>query len=109
MSRVDQVNSLLLRELANLVSQNIYLQDALITITYVECSPDLRYANIGVSVLPEKFSGTAIKILSRKTKELSRLLQKKVKIKFIPKLNWKIDDREKYAADLEKYINEVNS
>jgi ribosome-binding factor A len=98
---------MLIRELAELVSKNVYLENGLITLTYVECSPDLRYAEIGVSVLPDNLSASALKILSKKGYEFSKNLQRKIKLKFIPKFHWKIDNREKYAAEMEELINKI--
>jgi len=107
MSRIDKVNSVLLRELAQLVEENIYLENALITISYVECSSDLRYAKIGVSVLPDKMSLPAIKKLKNSSSEFTRILRKKLKIRYIPKFNWQIDEREKYAQEIEQAIQHI--
>jgi ribosome-binding factor A len=108
MARTDQLNSLLLKELADLTSKNVYLENGLITISYVEISPDLRYASIGVSVLPDNLSATAIKKLNHQNWDFSKQLKKKLKLKFIPKFNWKIDNREKYAAEIEEAIKNIN-
>jgi ribosome-binding factor A len=107
MSRIDQINSLLLKELATLAEQEVFLKDGLITISYVECSPDLRHAKIGVSVLPDDLTEIAIKKLSRKSALFSVKLKKKIKIKYIPKFHWVADEREKNAAVIEDTLNEI--
>lgn len=108
MSRIDQLNSVFIKELAELVSKNVYLEGGLITISYVEISPDLRYASVGVSVLPDNLSAIAIKKLNHQNWNFSNILKKKLKLKFIPKFNWKIDNREKYAAEIEEAIKNIN-
>ncbi len=107
MSRIDQINSLLLKELAILAEQEVFLKDGLITISYVDCSPDLRHARIGVSVLPDNLTDIAIKKLERKSSIFSAQLQKKIDIRHIPKFRWLADDREKNAAVIEKTLEEI--
>ena len=48
----------------------------LVTITAVKCAPDFSVAKISVSVLPDKFSGTALKNLRKKSKVLSEIIKK---------------------------------
>ena len=107
MSRVDQINELIRNELANLISREIFLPDGLITISYVDCSPDLNNAKIGVSVLSEKFNGTALKKLRHQSGQFANTLKKKLKIKKIPKFNWLIDTTEKKAADIEGLLYQI--
>ena len=107
MSRVDKINSLLLQELAKQIALKVTLPDSLITISYVECSPDLRTAKVGVSVLPENHSGSALKKLRQEQKNISASLRKQLNLKFIPNFNWQIDEREGRAAKLEQALKEL--
>ena len=109
MSRVDQINSLLREKLANLANKEVFLEHGLITISYVQCSPDLRHAKVGVSVLPENLSGTALKKLRRSSKALSSHLKKMLKLKYTPKLNWSIDKQERQAADIDQVIKQAKN
>ena len=109
MGRMEKINSLLIQELACLVSREIAFEDAMITISYVECSGDLKQAKVGVSILPENKSGTALRELNKKNNSFYKELKKKLRLKKIPKFIWTIDTREKRAADIEKLISEVNS
>lgn len=106
---MEQVNQLLRSELANLVSKEVYLQDGLITITHVKCSPDLKNASILISVLPENLSGTALKTLNKFNSLFSNELRKKLNLKFIPKFTWKIDSQERYAAEIDKAFAELKN
>lgn len=107
--RTDRVNELLKSELANLITRNLAAIDYLITIIYVKCSPDLRYGLVGVSVLPENFSGTALKSLRRNSKSFRQTLKKKLNLKFIPKFNWIIDSDERNAIEIEEILSKINS
>jgi ribosome-binding factor A len=105
---MEQVNELLRAELANLLSRESPLDDALITITRVKCSPDLKNATVLISVLPENLSGTALKKLRAQNSYFNANLKKNIKIKFIPKLRWKIDSQERYAASIDQVLDEIH-
>lgn len=107
MSRVEQVNELIKRELASLVNKEIYLENGLVTISFVDCSPDLENAKIGISVLPTNFSGTALKALRRNSSLFTKILKKKTRLKYIPKFNWVLDFTEAEASKIEKLLEEI--
>lgn len=109
MARVEKINSLLLQELAKLTAEKIDLPDCLITISYVECSPDLRWAKVGVSVLPEKYTGTALKKLRQNQKIITAALRKQLKLKYIPAFIWQFDKRESKAAEIEQVLEQINN
>ena len=105
---MEQINELLRAELAQLINEYTEFNNGLITITRVKCSPNLREATIFVSVLPENMNGTALSALRRSNHTLSSQLKKRIKIKYIPRFNWKIDNTEQEADKLEKAIIEMN-
>jgi len=105
MSRLDQVNSLLQQELALLISHHIPLEGGLVTVTHVDCSPDLRFANIFVSVLPEKFAGTVLSGLRKKSGFLAQHLRPRLKMKRMPSFNWKLDTTETKAAEIDELFS----
>jgi ribosome-binding factor A len=107
MSRIDKINELLRSELANLINQEININNGLITVTFVDCSKDLKHAKIGISVLPENLSGTALEKLRKESSHFCKILVKKLNIKNIPRFNWIIDDTEKNAAKIENILNQI--
>lgn len=107
MSRLDQVNSLLQQELALLLQQYVQIDGVLLTIVWIECSSDFSRAKIGISVLPDKYYGTALATLRAETKMLRQRLAERVKIKFIPKLIWEIDNTEREVAKIEETIAQL--
>lgn len=99
--RMLRINELLRSEIAKIVLEDVSLPNGLITITQVKCSADLHEATVFISVLPESVSGTALKLLRAHSSLVSKKL-KKLNLKSIPRINWKIDSQERFAADLEK-------
>jgi ribosome-binding factor A len=108
MSRTEKINELLKEELAFLISQNIPVDKGLITITDVDCSPDLNQAKVSVSVLPDKYYGTALKALRSFTSEFVREMSRKSRMRKVPKIFWAIDDSEKVGAEMREIIRRVS-
>jgi ribosome-binding factor A len=96
-----------MNELADLVNREGILPDGLITITRVKTSPDLRFAKVSVSVLPDNLAGTALKNLRQRSSLFSGILKKKLKLKFIPKFSWEFDPTEKEAAKIDDLMNSL--
>jgi len=107
MSRIEQVNELIRSELANLINQEVVLNNCLITVCYVNCSPDLSSAKIGISVLPDKYSNLATKELKKNSSQFTNILKKKTKLRRIPRFNWEIDLTEKNATEVEKLLEQI--
>jgi ribosome-binding factor A len=105
--RLEQVNEQLRKELAILIAREIPLEAGMITVIFVKCSPDFRYAKIGISVLPEHLTGTALRNLKSNSSRFSHNLKKRLDFKFIPKFNWVIDSQERYAAEMDKVFQEL--
>lgn len=106
--RIEQINELLKSELANLISRNIPMDNGLITVTFVKCSPDLKIAKIGVSILPNNMESRALHKLRQNRTEFTNELRKKLNLKFIPKLNWIIDDAQKHVEKIENILKDIN-
>jgi ribosome-binding factor A len=104
MSKIPRINELILEELAQAVNREVGLPDALITITYVECSPDLKQAKVGFSVLPDKLAGTALRKLRTVTGQLVPILRTRLKLRKLPHLVWEFDATEREASKIERLI-----
>jgi len=107
MSKVERINELMLTELATAVSREVGLPDALITITYVECSPDLKQAKVGFSVLPDRLAGTALRHLTSSTSHLLPILRSRIKLRKFPHLIWEFDATEREAGKIERLIADL--
>lgn len=104
MSKIDQINEMLLEELAVAVNQEVQVENALVTITSVQCDPDLRQAKIGFSVLPDNLTGTALRRLTAFTSQLVAILKKRTRLRKMPRFIWEFDATEREAAKIERLI-----
>jgi ribosome-binding factor A len=106
---IEQVNDLIREKLAHLIAKEIPLENGLITIVRVKTSPDLRYAKISLSVLPDNLSGTALKKVSSKNRLFAEILIKETKLRKAPRFHWVIDSTEKEAAEIEEVFKEIEA
>lgn len=104
MSKIQRLNEALREELAGAVNREVGLPNALITITYVVCSQDLKQAKVGFSVLPDNLAGTALRTLASSTGHLIPFLRARLKLRQIPHLIWEFDATEREASKIEKLI-----
>ena len=108
MDRMDRVNELIRSLLAATVNQQVQLMGAMITIVEVETSPDLKRAKVLISVLPDKFYGQALAALRAASPNLRKQITKQLKMKFTPRLVWRIDNRPRRADSLEELFDQIS-
>lgn len=93
--RLERVNSLLKRVIAEAVfsvMQGDTVQPGLITITDVACGKDLRDATVKVSVFgDDALKATAIHHLQHNAKRFQAIINREVRLKFTPRLNFQLD------------------
>lgn len=96
--RLVRVNELLKREIAEDLYRNYAGSDfeaSAITVTRVECAPDLRDANVFVSIFGHEGEGERegmIDYLNRHRQEIIRMMVKRVKLKYTPRLHFILDE-----------------
>jgi ribosome-binding factor A len=107
MRRPEQLNEFLKNKLANLIAREIPMENGLITITYVDCAPDLRRAKIGFSVLPFNKAKNILEKLRKHSSVFTEILIKETRLRKIPKFSWVIDDTEQKASAMDKIFEEI--
>ena len=78
-----------------------------VTITQATISSDQKYAEISISTIPINCAPQAIETLKSYRHEIKKGLAKKTNLRQIPQLNYKIDDSEYQAEQLENYIQNL--
>lgn len=107
MSKHEQSQAWLHQRLAEVVNQEVVADGFLITVSFVDLSPDLKRAVVGISVLPDKFYGTALERLRQATGRIRSRLAKGLKWRIVPQLKWEIDNRPRQVAELEEVFREI--
>jgi len=91
-------------ELSKIIAKELEFSGALPTITSVEFSDKLEHANIGFSVFPSEKAEEVLKILNENKFKLRKILGKKVMIRIMPQLDFKIDHGTENAARVEELL-----
>lgn len=107
--RKDRVASLVQEELGKLLLREMEFPGALVTITSVDVQKDLEIAHVHVSVLPSEKGDEVMKLLSKEQKHLQFLLLRKMNIKPMPVISFKLDKGLENAARVEKALLESNN
>lgn len=98
------MNNLLREEIAKILERELeFPGGTIVTVTKVDISPDKQYAAIFVSLLgtrPEK----AMEILSKNTYTIQHLLNRKMRMRPVPKIHFAIDEEEFRRETVEKSI-----
>jgi ribosome-binding factor A len=108
--RTEQLDEYIAREIGEFFSREVeFPLECLVTVTRAKVTPDLKYAQVWLSILPEKFTGQVLKIAERSLREFHKKLFKKMSTKFVPKITFKIDTGEARAAVVEELISQVKN
>ncbi len=87
--RIKRVNQLIKREISKILLREIEVpKDTLVTVTRVESSPDLREGKVFLSIMPEEGKDKIINFLNRKIYHLQQKINKRLKMKTVPKLRF---------------------
>lgn len=108
--RMQKVNKLIKKELGEILLREI--KDPKIgfcTVTDVEVTNDLRIAYVRVSIMGEpKQKQIAIEHLRKAAGYIQKLLRSRVILRYIPKLNFKLDESIDYSLRIDKLIREIH-
>ena len=107
MARIDKIDSILLREISVIISQEI--NDPKLgfpTVTEVDVAPDLKTAKVYVSFLGKNYmKRDGLDALRRAKGFIKSELAKRIKIRKIPDLTFIVDDSLDKADRIEKILS----
>ena len=108
-NRIIRINEAIQKELANLLRtvKDPRVQDAMISITRVETTPDLRYTKVYVSILQSEKAASAMKGLQSAAGFLRRQLGSNLQLRYAPEIVWSLDDSITYGARMLGLINSL--
>ena len=110
-NRIIRINEEIQKSLAGALRsvKDPRVADALISITRVETTPDLRYTKVYVSILQEDKAADALKGLKSASGFLRRQLGNDVRLRIVPEIVWALDDSITYGSRLLELINGLNA
>ncbi|MCD6232922.1 30S ribosome-binding factor RbfA [bacterium] len=106
--RIQKLNRLFQKELSKIILKEVDLpQDIFITLTQVKTSSDLSETKVYISVFPEKKAKTILDILKRNIYTLQKSLDRKLRMRRIPKIVFFEDKGAKHQEEVEKILEKI--
>mgnify|MGYP001560461547 FL=1 len=106
--RVFQVNELIQKELGQILLRELeFPEDIFMTITRVEASPNLQEAKVYISVIPEGGGREVLKILKQNVFRLQQILNKRLRMRPVPKIRWMLHKELSKAQRVEGLLDTI--
>jgi ribosome-binding factor A len=106
--RIQRVNQLIKKELSQIILKEIeFPQGVLVTLTRVETTSDLKESNIWISALPEERLKRVLEILNKNIYFLQQKLNKRLKMRPIPKIRFLEERKTREAGRIEELLEEL--
>ncbi len=106
--RSERVGDLIREEVADLIMYK--LKDpriGFVTVTGVEMTADLKLARVFVSVMKEEEREVTLEILNASKNFIRSNLSKRLRMKFIPAIEFRLDTSIEYGFKIDKLLKEI--
>ncbi len=105
MKRISSVNNIIKREISSIIFRTLDIgKDIFTTVTRVETSSNIIQTKVYISVIPESQFSRVMNILNRNIYEIQQILNKKLRMRPIPKIIFIREDKTESASNIEKMI-----
>lgn len=107
-TRIDKINELIKHQVNDIILKDLSLKSGVfVTISKVDTTSDMRYARVFISIFPEREINYAAKTLNREIFHIQGELNKRLKTKILPKIEFRVDMTESKADKIEKLLKEL--
>ena len=108
MNRASRVNQLIKKELSQIILKEMdFPEKALVTLTRVDTSANLIQAKVYFSIMPENQSSTALRALQGSIYRLQQKLNKRLRMRPIPKIIFVEEKATKEAGRVEELLEKI--
>jgi len=107
--RLERIENLIREVTAVIIARELaFGEETLVTVTRVLASPDLHYATIFVSVLGSRPDAepAVLRELSRAAGSMQGELNRRLRMRPVPKITFALDEAEKRRERVEKLLSE---
>jgi ribosome-binding factor A len=106
--RSQRVSDLLREEIADIITYR--LKDpriGFITVTGVDVTDDIKIARVYISVLKDEEKKTTLEVLNAAKSFIRTELSKRLRMKFIPSIEFRLDTSVEYGSMIDKLLKEI--
>ena len=106
--RIAKVNKLFKQEVGRLVLEDVdFAPDMVVTVIRADVSADLHYADIYLSVMPKEKEEEVLRELDRNVYQIQQKINKKLHMKPVPMVRFRLDFSGDRADRINELINEA--
>lgn len=105
--RIEKVNRLLQKEISQILSSQVDFEGSLVTITNVHTTGNLLNSEVLITVIPEENEKKVLKILKRNIFNIQKVMNKKLNMRPVPKIHFKIDEGMKNLYRIDKISRNI--
>lgn len=100
--RLEKINELLHKEVSKALLREIDFDSCIVTVTNVKTTPNLLRSDILITVMPDSKEKEVLRVIHQNIYEIQKIINKKLRIKNVPKLCFKIDEGTKNLYKIDK-------
>jgi ribosome-binding factor A len=107
-NRTIRVNELLRRELGDILRKHYQADAVAVTVTEVRVAPDLRDARVFIAIVGDAdFIEKKMRWLRRQAAAIREELSKRIVLKYLPKIEYRLDEKTPKATQLLRLLDEL--
>ncbi|HNZ73199.1 MAG TPA: 30S ribosome-binding factor RbfA [bacterium] len=107
--RMVRVNELIGQQLGLIINEEVeFPLNTIVTITAVSVSKDLHWAKVLVSVIPKEQKRVALKILAAEAINLQKILNERVVLRRVPKLQFSLDETQDRVGAINELLDNLD-
>ncbi len=105
--RLLQVNETIQRELSLILAERTGEDGAIVTLTQILTSPDLRTAVAWVSILNSSDPNQTVAQLNKRASEFYEPLSKRLKMKYVPVIEYRLDENADELGKIDAILDRI--
>lgn len=106
--RILKINELIRHHINDIFLKGLSFKEGVfVTISKVDTTSDLRYTRVFISIFPESEYSYILKTLEKEMYQIQGKLNKKLSMRPLPKLEFRLDTTESKADEIEKLLKEL--
>ena len=107
--RTDKVNELIKQEVGKILLEEFEFEPGtFVTVMSADTSDGLEAASIWISVFPEGRAGSALETINKRIGEIQKVLNRRLALRFVPRIQFRLDKSESYASEIEEVFKEID-
>ena len=107
-TRIQKINELIRQNMDEILLKELSFKEGVfVTISKIDTTEDLRYTRVFISIFPESDIAYIVKTLEKELYKIQGKLNRKLHMRPLPKVEFRVDMTESKADEIEKLLKEI--